>query len=128
MSTINYVSLTANNVLNLASGPAGASTMNTPCPRASSPGAADSLDRLFFYVVNGGVADVTFTVKAGVSTAATTRGGTGDLAVTISHTAGGGIVGPIETTRFAQSDGSVNTTLSGTTSVTVQPYMLPTRW
>jgi hypothetical protein len=128
MSTLNYVSLKGSDVLDLASLTAAATTMNVPIPRGSTPGAADSADRLFFYIVNADSADKTFTVKAGTGTAPSTRGGTGDLAVTISHTAGGGIVGPIETNRFAQSDGSINLTFSATTSVTIGAYMLPARW
>jgi hypothetical protein len=129
MSALTYVSLIANNVLNLAALTAAASTMTVAIPRASTPGAADSADRLFFYIVNGGSGDVTFTVKAGVGTAPSTRGGTlTDLALTISHTAGGGIVGPIEANRFAQSDGSINLTFSGVTTVTIGAYMLPSRW
>jgi hypothetical protein len=128
MTTLAYISLTPNNVLNLAAGTAAAASMNVPVPRASTPGPADVADHLFFYIVNGDTADKTFTVKAGTGTAPSTRGGTGDLALTISHTAGGGIVGPIETNRFAQNDGSINLTFSDVTSVTISAYMYPTRW
>lgn len=128
MTALTYVSLKANNVLDLAALTSAATSMSVAIPRASSPGATDSADHLFFYIVNGDTADKTFTVKAGTGTAASTRGGTGDLALTISHTAGGGIVGPIEANRFAQSDGSVNLTFSDVTSVTIGAYMLPSRW
>jgi hypothetical protein len=129
MSALTYISLKQNAVLDLAAGTAAASTMSVAIPRATTPGASDSADHLFFYIVNGDTTDKTFTVLKGVSTAPTTRGGTAntDLAVTISHTAGGGIVGPIEVNRFAQADGSVNLTFSGTTSVTISAYMLPSR-
>ena len=123
-----YVSLAQNNVVNLPSATAAALTMNVAIPAISNPGATDSADHLFLYVVNGADADITCTVKAGVGTAPSTRGGTlTDLAVTISHTAGGGIVGPLEVNRFAQSDGSVNVTFSAITSITVVAYMLPMR-
>ena len=129
-TTLSYSILTENGVLNLPSATnADASNgMNIPVPKVSSPGPTDAADRLFLYVVNGDSADKTVTVRAGVSTAPSTRGGTGDLAVTISHTAGGGIIGPLETNRFAQADGSINVDFSAATSTTIVAYMMPTRW
>lgn len=129
-TTLSYSILPQNGVLNLPSSTnADASNgMNIPIPKVSSPGAADSAHRLLLYIANGDTADKTVTVRAGVSTAASIRGGSGDLAVTISHTAGGGWIGPLETNRFAQSDGSVNVDFSAATSTTITAYMIPSRW
>lgn len=130
MTALAYISLKQNDVLDLTAGTAAAASMSIAIPRASTPLASDSADRLFLYVVNGDSADKTLTVLKGVSLAPTTRGGTAntDLAVTISHTAGGGIVGPLEVNRFAQADGSVSLTFSDVTSTTITAYMLPSRW
>ena len=102
--------------------------MNIPVPKVSSPGASDSIDQLILYVVNGDSADKTVTVRSASGSPTGWRGGSGDLAVTVSHTAGGGIIGPLDSVRFAQADGSVNVDFSDATSTTIVAYMLPTRW
>jgi hypothetical protein len=129
-TTLAYSILGQNAVLNLPSATnADASNgMNIPVPKVSSPGAADSIDRLLLYVVNGDSADHTCTVRSATGSPVGTRGGSGDLVSTISHTAGGGWIGPLDATRFAQSDGSVNVDFSAATSMTITAYMIPARW
>jgi hypothetical protein len=129
-TTLSYSIFPQNGVLNLptATNADASNGMNIPVPKVSSPGAADSVNHLLLYIANGDTADKTVTVKAGVSTAASVRGGSGDLAVTISHTAGGGWIGPLDVNRFAQADGSVNVDFSAATSTTITAYMIPSRW
>lgn len=129
-TALSYTILNPNGVRNLPT-PTNADASNgmiIAVPKASSPGATDACDRLFLYVANGDSSDKTVTVKGGVSTNPSTRGGSGDLATTISHTAGGGIIGPLETNRFAQADGSIWVDFSDGTSTTIVAYMWPTRW
>lgn len=129
-TSLSYTILNQNGVRNLPTATAAdaANGMNIPVPKASSPGAADSINMLFLYVVNGDTSDKTVTVKGATNSPVGARGGSGDLAATVSHTAGGGIIGPLDTARFAQSDGSVNVDFSDDTSVTIVAYMLPSRW
>lgn len=74
----------------------------------SGPAARDT----FLYITNTAGADKTVTVRAGVGGGATAgpafRSGLGDLAVTCHTASGGCIIGPLESARFAQLDGSIN--------------------
>ena len=128
-TTLSYTILNPNGLRALPSATNADSSngMNIPVPKVSSPGAADSINLLFLYVVNGDSSDKTVTVKGASGSPAGPRGGTGDLAVTVSHTAGGGLIGPLDATRFAQADGSVNVDFSDATSTTIVAYMLPSR-
>jgi len=129
-TTLSYTILNQNGVRNLPSATnADASNgMNIPVPKVSSPGASDSINDLILYVANGDSSDHTVTVGGASGSPTGPRGGSGDLTVTISHTAGGGFIGPLDATRFAQADGSVNVDFSSATSMTIIAYMLPTRW
>lgn len=72
------------------------------------PGARDT----FLYVTNTAGADKNVIVRAGVGGGATPgpafRSGIGDLTVVCHTASGGGLVGPLESARFAQLDGSIN--------------------
>lgn len=129
-TTLSYSSLAQNGVLNLPSSTNvdASNGMNIPVPRVSSPGADDSIDRLLLYVANGDTADHTCTVRGATNSPVGSRGGSGDLTVTISHTAGGGWIGPLDSARFAQADGSVNVDFSAATSMTITAYVIPARW
>lgn len=66
----------------------------------------------FLYITNTAGADKNVIVRAGVGGGATAgpgfRSGIGDLTV-VCHTASGGcLIGPLESARFAQLDGSIN--------------------
>lgn len=125
-----YVSLANDNVTDI---PAG-TTINTTngaiiaVPRASSPGAADSINQLFLYVTNTAGSDKTVTVKAGTGTAASARGGSGDLAVTCKTATGGCLIGPLDANRFAQADGSVWVDYASGLTGALTAFMLPSRW
>jgi hypothetical protein len=129
-TTLSYTILGQNGVVNLpsATNADAANGMNIPVPKVSSPGAADSINQLLLYIANGDSSDKTVTVRGATGSPVGGRGGTGDLAVTISHTAGGGWIGPLDATRFAQADGSVNVDFSAATSTTITAYMIPARW
>lgn len=128
-TTLSYAILAQNGVLNLPSSTNvdASNGMNVPVPKVSTPGAADSINQLLLYVANGDSADHTCTVRGATNSPVGARGGSGDLTVTISHTAGGGWIGPLDAVRFAQSDGSVNLDFSAATSMTITAYMLPAR-
>lgn len=128
-TTLSYSILAQDGVLNLpsATNADAANGMNIPVPKVSSPGAADSINQLLLYVANGDTSDKTVTVRGASGSPIGARGGSGDLAVTISHTAGGGWIGPLDAARFAQADGSVNVDFSAATSTTITAYMLPAR-
>ena len=128
-TTLSYTILNPNGLRALPSATnADASNgMNIPVPKVSSPGAADSINLLFLYVANSDGSDHTCTVKGASGSPTGARGGSGDLVSTISHTAGGGLIGPLDATRFTQVDGSVNVDFSSATGMTIIAYMLPHR-
>lgn len=132
-TAITYTILPGNSVVNLqaATNVDVTNGHSIAIPKVSSPGATDSADHLFLYVTNGDGSDRTLTVKGNGGSTLSFRGGTAgtDLAVTISHTAGGGLVGPLEVARFAQIDGSVNIDIDASwTTGTIRAFMLPARW
>jgi hypothetical protein len=128
-TTLSYTILNPNGVRNLPTATAADASngMNIPVPKVTTPGAADSINLLFLYVANTDSADHTCTVKTATGSPTGARGGTGDLVSTISHTAAGGIIGPLDSTRFTQSDGSLNVDFSSATGMTIVAYMLPHR-
>jgi hypothetical protein len=125
-----YVSLANNNVTDIPTG----TTINTTngaiiaVPRASTPGASDLIDHMFLYVTNTAGSDKTVTVKAGTGTAPSTRGGTGDLAVTCKTATGGCLIGPLDADRFAQADGSVWVDYASGLTGALTAFMWPSRW
>ena len=86
--------------------------MNFAPPAATAIPSAPSLSEAFLYVTNTAGADKTVTIRAGVGGGATPgqafRAGLGDLVVTVHTASGGGVIGPLESARFAQLDGSIN--------------------
>ena len=128
-TTLSYTILNPNGLRALPSATSADSSngMNIPVPKVSSPGAADSINLLFLYVLNTDSADHTCTVKGASGSPVGSRGGSGDLAAVISHTAGGGLIGPLDATRFTQADGSVNVDFSSAAGMTITAYMLPSR-
>jgi hypothetical protein len=90
--------------------------------------ASISLNQLFLLVQTTNGSDKTVTVKAGVSTSPSTRGGTGDLVVTAHAASGGALIGPLEKNRFAQTDGSVNIDFAAGITGMISAFMWPTRW
>ena len=91
----------------------------------SAPGARDT----FLYVTNTAGADKTVTVKAGVGGGSTAgpafRSGLGDLAVTCKTATGGCIIGPLESARFAQLDGSINVDLGSGLTGALTVFQVP---
>lgn len=125
-----YVSLANDNVTDIPTG----TTINTTngaivaVPRTSSPGSADSIDRLFLYVTNTAGSDKTVTVKGGVGSTVSARGGSGDLAVTCKTATGGCLIGPLDANRFAQADGSVWVDYQTGLTGALTAFMWPARW
>ena len=87
-----------------------------------------AMDRLILELVNGAAAAVTVTVKAGDNPPSPLAA---DLDIALTGSGGATpakIIGPFESARFMQSDGSVNIAVlaaSSTPSVTVRAYRLP---
>lgn len=130
-SVLDYISCVQNGFVAEPAVPATLDPTNghqTSIPRAAAPGAADSAGQLYYYVENTDVGSAhVITIKAGVSTAASFRGGTGDLAVSIDASTAG-IIGPLETERFAQADGSILVDCDAGSTGIIIAYMLPNRW
>lgn len=86
-------------------------------------------DRLMLLVATTNGADKTVTIKAGVGGGATAggafRSGLGDLTVTAHAATGGGVVGPLETARFMQLDGSINVDFASGISGRITAFILP---
>jgi predicted RecA/RadA family phage recombinase len=124
-----YVSLVNDNVTDIPAGTAVNTTNGAiiAVPRVTTPGAADSIDRMLLYVTNTAGSDKTVTVKAGVGTTASARGGTGDLAVTCKTATGGCLIGPLDSNRFAQADGSVWVDYASGLTGALTAFMLPSR-
>lgn len=127
---VTYVILSNDNVTDIPTGTTINTTngANIAVPKASSPGATDSIDRMFLYVTNTAGSDKTVTVKAGTGTGVSVRGGTGDLAVTCKTATGGCLIGPLDANRFAQADGSVNVDFASGLTGAITAFMWPTRW
>ena len=125
--------LNPNSILDI---PAGASIdqgngMTIAIPTTAIPASPD-LDNLFLFVATTNGADKTVTIKAGAGGGATAgpafRSGLGDLVVTAHASSGGGVIGPLESARFAQSDGSVNIDFQSGITGRITAFMLPVRW
>ncbi len=92
--------------------------------------AESQTDRLIIEVVNAAANALTVLVKAGDNPPAL-RAGQGDLSVSLTATGGATpsrMIGPFESGRFVQDDGSVNVTFtpaSGSPNATVRVYRLP---
>jgi len=104
-----------------------ANGMNVAIP-GSDTTASCSINGLWLLVQTTNGADKVVTVRGGTGTAASTRGGSGDLAVTAHAASGGAIIGPLETNRFAQNDGSVNIDFASGATGFITAFMWPTRW
>lgn len=115
-------------------GPAGTNVdvtngMTIALPSTAIPASPDS-DTLFLVVNNTAAAAKAVTVRAGVGGGATPgpafRSGIGDLAVSVGAGATRWI-GPLESARFAQLDGSINVDFEAGTTGTIIAAILPVR-
>lgn len=100
--------------------------MNIQLPTTAIP-AAPNADNLFLYVATTNGADKTVTIRAGANPPAF-RSSIGDLVVTAHTASGGGIVGPLESARFAQADGSINIDFAASITGKITAFMRPSRW
>src|SRR5579859_2785700 len=115
-TSVSPTALTANGGIDIPAGTTINSTLvtngvNIPISTSAIPSGPNERDT-FLYITNTAGSDKNVIVRAGVGGGATHgpafRSGIGDLTV-VCHTASGGcIVGPLESARFAQLDGSVN--------------------
>jgi len=103
-----------------------ANGMNVQLPTTAIP-AAPGMDNLFLYVATTNGADKNVIIRAGVNPPAF-RSSMGDLTV-VAHTAsGGGVVGPLESARFAQADGSINIDFASGITGKITAFIRPARW
>lgn len=91
-------------------------------------------DRLIFEVVNDDNAALTFKVLAGDNPPAI-QAPAGDLSVALAASGGGAtakrIVGPFESARFLQADGTINVSFqaaTGAPAASIRCYRLPNRF
>lgn len=124
-------SLTSNGAVLNSAGTAIDATngMNVQLPASSVP-ANSGADRLVLYVQNTAAATKTVIVRAGVGGGATPgqafRSGLGDFTSgNLSASTGTAFIGPLESARFAQSDGSINVDFASGTTGTVWALLLP---
>lgn len=115
-TTVNPTALVGNGSIDIPAGTTINSTLvtngvNIPLSNSNIPSGPAARDT-FLYVTNTAGADKTVTVRAGVGGGITPgpafRSGLGDLTVTCKTATGGCIIGPLESARFAQLDGSIN--------------------
>lgn len=124
--------LVANNSI---AAPAGTSVdvangMNVVIPTSTIPATPD-LNNLVLVVNNTFAGSKVVTIRAGVGGGVTPgpafRSGMGDLAITVvaSSTA---YIGPLETARYAQLDGSLNIDFAAGTTGTITALIMPERF
>lgn len=86
-------------------------------------------DRVMLLVETTNGADKTVTIRAGVGGGSTPgpafRSGLGDLVVTAHAATGGGVIGPLETARFAQLDGSINVDFASGITGRITAFAVP---
>lgn len=124
--------LNGNGILDI---PAGAAIdqgngMSIALPTTAVP-SASNMDRLVLFVATTNGADKTVTIKAGTGATvagAAFRASMGDLVVTAHASSGGGVIGPLESARFAQSDGSINIDFQSGITGRITALMLPKSW
>lgn len=124
-------SLTSNGAVLNSAGTAIDATngMNVQLPTSSVP-ANSGADRLVLYVQNTAAATKTVIIRAGVGGGATPgqafRSGLGDFTSgNLSASTGTAFIGPLESARFAQSDGSINVDFASGTTGTIWALLLP---
>jgi hypothetical protein len=100
--------------------------MNIPVTTSGIPASPDEED-IFIFVQTTNGADKAITIRKGANPPAF-RAGLGDLVVTAHAATGGGIIGPLESARHKQSDGSINVDFASGTTGTITAYLMPRRW
>lgn len=82
------------------------------------------LEELVIRLANTNGSDRVATIKAGANPPALSAG-QGDLSVTVPATSGVRWIGPLESARFAQADGSLHIDLATSFAGTVTAYRIP---
>ena len=102
----------------------------TPASSAVDPtnghtiAAGGKTDKIFLRVNNTNAGAKNVTVKAGVNPPAF-RQGLGDLVVSVPATTGERYIGPLESARFAQADGSISVDCEAAMTGTISAYRMP---
>ena len=103
--------------------------MNIPVtPGTGGEPASLDINHIWLLVMTTNGADKAVTVKAGTGTAPSFRGGSGDMSYAVKASAGGALIGPLDTQRFAQNDGSINLTFASGMTGQIAAFGWPTRW
>lgn len=104
--------------------------MNIQIPANTIPAAPDT-DNLVLVVANSVAAPKTVIVRAGagggVTPGAAFRAGLGDLTVTVAASSSA-YVGPLESARFLQLDGSLNVDFGASAAGTIIALIMPERF
>jgi hypothetical protein len=86
--------------------------------------AAANCERMFIRVTNTNGTARVVTIKAGANPPAWAAG-QGDLAVTVALTSGDVLIGPLESGRFLQADGTINIDFGTSMTGAITVYTLP---
>lgn len=113
--------LTKNGNLNAAT---GTTTIDSTLVSNGATVTAAEPERMLIRVANTEGSTNTLTVKAGTSAAAL-RSGQGDLVVTVAATTGVQYIGPLESDKYLQSDGSVSLDFETGMTGSIEVLLLP---
>lgn len=86
--------------------------------------AGSDVDRLWIRCTNTNGTPRSLTVKAGVNPPSM-RQGAGDLVISVPATTGDLLIGPLESARFAQADGSIYVDLEASIAGIIAAFRLP---
>jgi hypothetical protein len=101
-----------------------ATTIDAALVTAGISVAAGGLGALVIRVANTNGSDRVITVKAGDDPPGH-QASAGDLAVTVAATTGVKFIGPLETARFLQDDGTIHIDLAASFAGTIEIYSFP---
>lgn len=89
-------------------GTTGATTIDSTLVTAGATVANAKMERMVIRVTNTEGSTNTVTVKAGGTPSPALRSGQGDLVITVAATTGVEYIGPLESDKYLQTDGSIS--------------------
>ena len=132
-TTVTPANLVGNGILDIPAGTTIDATLvtngvNIPLASSAIPTAPQSRD-LWLRITNTAGADKNVIIRKGVGGGETAgpafRSGLGDLTVVCHTASGGGYVGPLESARFSQLDGSINVDFGSGLTGNISAFLLP---
>ncbi len=105
-----------------------ANGMTIALPSNAIPASPDA-EQLILYVTNTFAGTKTVTVRAGTSNPPAFRGGLGDLTTgNLTASTGTAIIGPFDSARFIQSDGSISVDFAASMTGLIWAEIVPARF